>query len=65
MKIFWATRDFNDNSFHIEEINPKYYKEVGLNQTWEINDSNGMELEVYVEDNTLELAASKALFMFI
>ena len=65
MRLFWATRDYNINDFHIEEVNPKYYKGVGLDQAWEINDDDGREAEIYVEEETLERAAIKALNLFI
>lgn len=63
MGLFWATRDYDINDFHIEEVNPKYYKGVGLNEAWEIND--GGEADIYVEEETLERAAIKALNLFI
>jgi hypothetical protein len=63
MKIFWATRDFDCNDFHIEEVNPMWREPMGLNQVWELN-NNCMESEVYVKEETLEKAAAKALILF-
>ena len=62
MGLYWATRDFECEYFHIEEVNPKYYKGVGLNQAWETN--NSREAEIYVEEETLERAAIKAINLF-
>ena len=64
MGLFWATRDSGVyENFHIEEVNPKFYKDVSINQVWEINNSD-MEAEVYVEEETLKKAAIKALLLF-
>jgi hypothetical protein len=65
MGLFWATRDYDINDFHIEQVNPKYYRNVGINQVWEINDNDGTEAEIFVEEETLEQAAIKALNLFI
>ena len=64
MALFLATRDYDANNFHIEEVNPKFYKDVSINRIWEINNSNGMEAEVFVKEETLERAAIKAINLF-
>jgi len=63
MKIFWATRDYDYNNFYIEEFNPRNPENIGFNQVWQLNNSD-MESEVYVEEETLEKAALKALDLF-
>ena len=65
MKIFWATRDFEYNEFRIEEVNPRNPENIGFDQVWELNGNDtDMESEVYVEEETLEKAAIKALNLF-
>jgi hypothetical protein len=65
MKIFWATRDYDRNNFHIEEANPRNRENIGLDQVWELNPTNdNMESEIYVEEETLEKAAARALILF-
>ena len=61
MKIFWATRDFAYNDFHIEEARPTTRTNYGFDQVWQLRN---MESEVYVEEETLEKAAIKALNLF-
>jgi hypothetical protein len=61
MGTYWATRDFDCEDFHIEAARAS--DNISFNQVWELNGSVS-ESEVWVEGETLEEAAIKALNLF-